>query len=384
MPNTPVPRRLRGFFLAIAALIVAATWAVAEDAGSPSKDPREAELVAIRSRIRSLQEQLQVVRKKETNLEERLQRVKVELELQEAQLKEASAALELSTVKVQAAESKVAELEAALEGIRQDLKRRLGGLARLGRHGYLRLFLALEPDDQLLPAVRQLRFLLQRDSLALERYEATRQELTDQRTRLLSEKRHADQWRAQEQARRDALVRVRRRHEGLIEQVARERRRLAQQTLELQDKERKLARLIGSLVEGTTLGLEGPPVQDFQGVLDWPARGDLIGKFGTRRDPRYRTEVPHNGIDLAVDEGTEVFSVFPGEVLYSDPFEGYGSMVVVHHPGRVFTLYAGMEELKVEKGDVVSLGDALGRASETLYFEVRVENKPEDPLRWLR
>jgi septal ring factor EnvC (AmiA/AmiB activator) len=170
----------------------------------------------------------------------------------------------------------------------------------------------------------------------------------------------------------------------LIEQVARERRRLAQRTLELQDKERKLARLIGSLIDAGDQGLEGAPIQDFRGVLDWPSRGELIGRFGPRRDPRYKTEVPHNGVDLAVDEGAEIAAIFPGQVLYSAHFEGYGPMVVVHHPGRVFTLYAGLEELRVGKGDMVSLGDILGRCAGKLYFEVRVENQPEDPLTWLR
>ena len=40
--------------------------------------------------------------------------------------------------------------------------------------------------------------------------------------------------------------------------------------------------------------------------------------------------------------------------------------------------------LRVGKEDMLSLGDAVGLASEKLYFEIRVENRPEDPLGWLR
>jgi septal ring factor EnvC (AmiA/AmiB activator) len=324
------------------------------------------------------------VRKQESTLEDRLERVKVELELQEAELREATAALELSQAKVTATKTKVVELENTLKKTQEDLRRRLAGLARLGRHGYLRLFLALRPDNNLLPAMRQLRFLLRRDRLAMDRFNATRLELAAKQERLLQEKQQAETWHGRERERHDALVLVRRRHEGLIEQVARERHRLAQRTLALQDKERKLARLIGSLIEDGQRGLAGAPIQEFRGVLDWPARGELIGRFGPRRDPRYKTEVPHNGLDLAVDDDTEVSAIYPGEVLYSAHFEGYGPMVVLHHPGRVFTLYAGLTELLVEKGDVVSLGDVLGVATGTLYFEVRAENQPEDPLLWLR
>lgn len=378
--RTPRHRTSRWAGLTLALLTVGLWSLFAEQ----TADPREAELVAIRSEIETLQGRLSSVRKQETSLEDRLGRVKVELALQQAELREATTALELATARTEATEAKIDELEEALANLRDDLRRRLAGLARLGRHGYLRLFFALSPDNDFLPAIRQLRFLLRRDRIALDRYDATRIELTGERERLLQEKEQAVTWQERERERHDALVLVRRRHEGLIQQVARERRRLAQRTLALQDKERKLARLIGSLIEEGQKGLAGSPIQEFRGVLDWPARGELIGRFGPRRDPRYKTEVPHNGLDLAVDDDTEVFSIFPGEVLYSAEFEGYGPMVVVHHPGRVFSLYAGLHELRTAKGDVVSLGDVLGLATGTLYFEIRVENQPEDPLHWLR
>ena len=106
--------------------------------------------------------------------------------------------------------------------------------------------------------------------------------------------------------------------------------------------------------------------------------------FGPRLDPRYRTEVPHNGLDVEVAAGTEVRAIFPGKVLYAAQFEGYGTMVVVYHSGRAFTLYAGLRSLAVAKDDMLSLGEVLGTAAETLYFEIRIDNQPEDPADWLR
>jgi septal ring factor EnvC (AmiA/AmiB activator) len=95
--------------------------------------------------------------------------------------------------------------------------------------------------------------------------------------------------------------------------------------------------------------------------------------------------VPHNGVDIAVAAaGAPVKAVFPGKVLYAAPFQGYGNTVIVQHPGRVFTLYAGLSSMRVGKEDMLSLGDTVGLASDKLYFEIRVENRPEDPLSWLR
>ena len=76
--------------------------------------------------------------------------------------------------------------------------------------------------------------------------------------------------------------------------------------------------------------------------------------------------------------------VFPGVVVFSSPFEDFGLTVVVHHPDRVFSLYAGLEGVAVRKGDVVSFSDVLGAARNSVYFEIRVDNRPQDPLTWLR
>ena len=125
-------------------------------------------------------------------------------------------------------------------------------------------------------------------------------------------------------------------------------------------------------------------MQEFRGLLDWPVKGRITGAFGPRLDPRYRTRVPHNGVDLATGPGSDVVAVYPGRVVFAAAFEGYGPTVVLQHAGKVFTLYAGLLGVTVKRDDLVSLRQPLGRAGETLYFEIRVENRPEDPRHWLR
>jgi septal ring factor EnvC (AmiA/AmiB activator) len=94
--------------------------------------------------------------------------------------------------------------------------------------------------------------------------------------------------------------------------------------------------------------------------------------------------VPHRGLDLATEPGAEVRSVYGGRVLYAGAFEDLGNLVVVRHPGGVTTLTSGLQALRVAKDDVLTFGSVVGRASEIVYFEVRVEQRPEDPREWLR
>ncbi len=130
--------------------------------------------------------------------------------------------------------------------------------------------------------------------------------------------------------------------------------------------------------------LSGRPIQEFRGALDWPVRGRVAQGFGARREPRYGTRVPHNGLELRTEAGQEVRTIYPGRVVFAAPFEGYGPTVVVHHSGRVFTLYAGLDRLRVRQDDILRLGQPVGVAASRLYFEIREENRPVDPRNWLR
>ncbi|HEX2163599.1 MAG TPA: peptidoglycan DD-metalloendopeptidase family protein, partial [Thermoanaerobaculia bacterium] len=153
---------------------------------------------------------------------------------------------------------------------------------------------------------------------------------------------------------------------------------------ELAERADRLARFLDLLAGESGGGPAGVPMQELRGVLDWPVAGEVEHGFGFRLDPRYRTRIPHNGLTIGARHGEPVRAVYPGEVLFAAPFEGYGPTAVVLHPGRVFTLYAGLDELAVERGQRVLLGEALGTAGGSLYFEVRVDNRPEDPRGWLR
>jgi septal ring factor EnvC (AmiA/AmiB activator) len=90
-----------------------------------------------------------------------------------------------------------------------------------------------------------------------------------------------------------------------------------------------------------------------------------------------------------VPEGAPALAVYDGSVVFVDRFKGYGLMVVLDHGGKHHTLYAHLAEASVEPGQRVSAGQQLGKAGSGLegpglYFEVRFQGRPEDPMAWLR
>lgn len=122
--------------------------------------------------------------------------------------------------------------------------------------------------------------------------------------------------------------------------------------------------------------------------LPWPAIGDIVGRFGKSKHPELDTYVISNGIRIRTHPGTEVHAVGKGEVIYSGEFRSYGLMIIIDHGGGLYTLYGQLSEIGVEEDQQVLDGALLGKmggnGQSTLYFEVRNDGKPEDPLLWLK
>jgi murein DD-endopeptidase MepM/ murein hydrolase activator NlpD len=121
------------------------------------------------------------------------------------------------------------------------------------------------------------------------------------------------------------------------------------------------------------------------GRLEWPVQGPLSSPFG-RRDGQ-----PHDGIDLAVAPGTPVRAACDGRVAYAgDKLRGYGRLIILAHGAHLATVYAHNSLLEVKEGDPVERGQEIARSGATghvtaphLHFEVRKDDRPDDPLKYL-
>ena len=130
------------------------------------------------------------------------------------------------------------------------------------------------------------------------------------------------------------------------------------------------------------------PIRPFQGALPWPSEGVVSARFGT--GGRGAPVSSRNGIELSLPEGQAVRAVHEGTVAYADAFSGYGNLVIVDHGDRAFSLYGHLSGVSVKKGDRVEAATPVGLAGRnpsgnpSLYFELRVDGQPVDPLQWLK
>lgn len=123
-----------------------------------------------------------------------------------------------------------------------------------------------------------------------------------------------------------------------------------------------------------------------KGKLPLPVRGKMASMFGSPA-----SEDRWKGVLINTKEGTEIKAVTKGKVAYAGTLKGYGLLIIVEHDKEYMTLYAFNQSLYKHKGDWVEAGDVIasvgqsgGRSKPGLYFEIRQNGRPIDPLLWCR
>ena len=122
-----------------------------------------------------------------------------------------------------------------------------------------------------------------------------------------------------------------------------------------------------------------------RGKLRLPLRGDITGRFGKPRNEGSNWK----GLFIRSPEGTEVKAVAPGRVVFSDWLRGFGNLIIVDHGDGYLSVYGNNQSLFRDAGQIVAAGDTIAAAGSSgggeesgLYFELRRQGQPFDPLTW--
>ncbi|MBL3655028.1 murein hydrolase activator EnvC family protein [Fulvivirga sediminis] len=128
---------------------------------------------------------------------------------------------------------------------------------------------------------------------------------------------------------------------------------------------------------------------DNKSKLPWPVSGFVSQKFGRQNHPVLKSIVLNNtGIYIQTKENEKVKTVFTGEVKTVAFVPLIGNTVIVTH-GGYFTVYAGLKDVFVKKGQEISTGQEIGTiltnkdGVSELRFEIWKNSQATDPQQWL-
>ena len=135
----------------------------------------------------------------------------------------------------------------------------------------------------------------------------------------------------------------------------------------------------------------GSQFAQLRGRLPMPITGEITGRFGApRRVEGAGTAPTWKGIFIRAPSGTGVHAVAAGQVVFADWLRGFGNLMVIDHGDDFLSVYGNNESLLRNVGDKVAVGDVVAAVGNTggieqtgLYFELRFQGRPFDPLKWV-
>ena len=416
-PGLSVPRRWLWRVLLVCATLSGPVAGLAEPGRSA------AELEQLRRSIGALQQQLAAEREQEKS-------VTGELEKLERQLSDLAAQRRQETTWLQQVKKSKAELEQRRRQLEKKRREYSGDLIKLVRTSYLlgqqsglKLLLSQNNPAEISRSLSIFRYLSKERNRYIEEggklareYTKTAADLDQRRQQSAESLQRLERNQAQLDAQR---VRREQHLDALRAQMEQNRRQVVVFTQREQELERLLTRLrrqglAGSRPSGAQSGdgvsdeaAESAPkstagrgqssapepvtlggFRQYKGAMSAPVSGRIAARFGQKKP---ESGLKWEGLMFETAEGEEVVAIHPGQVVFSDWFRGYGQLMVLDHGDGYMSLYGHNRLLHADIGAAVEVGESIGEAGSTgglsrpgLYFEIRHNGKPRDPLEWCR
>jgi murein DD-endopeptidase MepM/ murein hydrolase activator NlpD len=399
------PRRSISLVIACLGLAVAAIPAGAHGSLSDRKDQVDAQIAALQAQISGAKE-------KEGVLSSEIETASSEIGSLEGEIGSLSSLVAALEADLAEHRSRLARLHARYEEqtrrldflvaqhelAERQLEERLVELYQTGQTTELEILLQVASLNDLIEQIDYFRQIGNedrrivdeiksgRDAVRVARREtaATKKEVA-QVTAALAEK-TAERRAARDQlvAQQGALVAARDERQSLLANVRDERHEHEEDLGAMQAASASLADQIRSSQAGASGGSGGSSGSGVSSSgLIWPVSGPVVSGFG----PRWGRM--HEGIDIAVPQGTAVHAAAAGTIIYAGGMGGYGNIVVIDHGNGLATAYAHLSAIWIGGGSVTQ-GQAIAASGCTghclgphLHFEVRVNGSPVDPLGYL-
>ncbi len=305
--------------------------------------------------------------------------------------------------KIKKKETEIGYLATALEVLDQSIEERRGLITKRvrtlyqeGSSGLLKILVPAPNYPNFLKRLHYIKTIAEKETEVLSLFEEEQVELERKTNQLDTMKRQLVSAREPLVVKLSEIVKEKDRKHELLSRVRNEKSYYEKAITELDESSVQLKSLIKKLEEERRKTKEPPlpPLTHFakiKGQLAWPNNGSVVSLFGRQKHPKFNTYVFRKGIEIETSKGEDVRAVYEGSILYADSFKGYGMMIIIDHGENFYSVYAHLAKLLVSVGDKAAKNHTIGTVGDTglsegnrLYFELRHEGEPMDPLVWLQ
>jgi septal ring factor EnvC (AmiA/AmiB activator) len=358
------------------------SWAAPTDQIEKDLSEKRKDLKSIRKELSQTKEKEKEIRGQESSVLQSLAGLDSELYRKRKELIKMELRLTQTKERLQQTEKQISTLNRGVERTREELFARLTALYKMGRVPPETLLLTSESYLDLLRIDKYLRVVIESDAQIAETYQQ----------QLVLKERYQEELARDQSQRQQAIRDVAKKREG-VKKTRTEQRNLLKSIQnqkvvyqkvisELEGRVKEFQRLIDTLEKEKGHLAYGKPRSAIpKGMLTPPVQGKVISLF---------KEKGQNGIEIRAPMGAEIRAVLPGRVLYADWFKGFGNVIIIDHGDALITVSGYSSQLLKKAGETVSQGESIALVGSEgslkgpcLYFEVRHDGRPQDPIRWI-
>lgn len=307
------------------------------------------------------------------------------------------------------ADFKLNELQIHQQQLRQHLSWQQTLLSKLlyqqylgGKHEYLKLLLDNQDPNKAARDLQYFRYIARSRAARLESIRNDISSLNSVSEKAREQSEQLSKLRSEQDAQKEKLKQDQYQRQQVLGRVSKQLNEQRHEISRLQHDENRLSKLVTriaqmlakpkskSLFRNDNLPdnrFDGKPFEQLQGKLTLPVRGDIANKFGTTRPD---STVLWKGIFIRTASGQPVKAIAAGRVVFADWLRGFGNLLIVDHGNAYMSLYGNNETLYKQVGDelrggdtIATVGNSGGNRDSGLYFELRHESMPLDPMKWL-
>ncbi|RAJ99113.1 murein hydrolase activator EnvC family protein [Aliidiomarina maris] len=375
--------------LLVALLASASAPALSQEVDAQRERERaQSQLESIQNEIRSRRDAVQ-------RRQQRMSRVERELRDIETQVAARTQAIGESRTQLEANQQRITELEAE----QNDLKVSLAEQAKLledqiesayrsGGHDFIQILLNQQDPGRIERILTYYRYVNQARMVQIEALRATERELEAVEQRLASQRDSLQQRIREQEQQRDQLRQSQQEQEQIAAQLRDAQRTDEQALTSMLQNEQELTELLAALetvLAEQQIQLAG--LRNLRGQLSWPVNASIRHAFGQQRSG----QVVWKGVVLNANAEQPVQAIADGRVLFADWLRGFGLVMVIDHGEGYMSLYGYNQSLSRSVGEAVRRGDTIaltgqsgGQSRPGLYFEIRHQGNPVDPVTYIR
>ena len=355
-----------------------------------AEEDKSNELETVRSQIDNVRNNLQDARYETARLRKELKEneiIATELLTQVQQLKNQ---IKLKNEKLIELETERESFNKRLAEERNWMAKQMQATYKLGANDYIRLLLNQENPNKVGRSIAYYNYYNKARVERIYNNMDQLEKLDSLETKIIKETNQLKKLKLESEEKLDEFANYRLSRKKIIARINKFIAEQDSQLITLQDNERELEGLVADLIKDEPATVEVfedmPDFRSLKGKLDWPLIGTPFNRFGAKKE---YGDLNWQGILLTAEAGTEVKSIGTGKVVFADWFRNLGLLIILDHGNGYMSLYGHNQNIHKKVGDwvlpgepIASAGDSGGQSVNGVYFELRKDGKPLNPIRW--